>query len=41
MILSIDQQATDEVIKILEESGGFNKIISTKLTIYTKSHIVW
>lgn len=33
MILSIDQQATDEVIKILEESGGFNKIISTKLTI--------
>ena len=33
MILSIDQQVTDEVIKILEESGGFNKIISTKLTI--------
>ena len=32
MILSIDQQAS-EVIKILNETSGFNKIISTKLTI--------
>ena len=33
MILSIDQQASEEVIKILNETSGFNKIISTKLTI--------
>ena len=34
MILSIDQQASLDVINILRETGGFNRIISTKLTIY-------
>ena len=33
MILSIDQQASLDVINILRETGGFNRIISTKLTI--------
>ena len=31
--LMIDQQASLDVINILRETGGFNRIISTKLTI--------
>ena len=39
MILSIDQQASEEVIKILNETSGFNKIISTKLTIWLTTFV--
>lgn len=41
MILSIDQQASEEVIKILNETSGFNKIISTKLTIWLTTFVFY